>query len=147
MNINSGAGSTTNVVISTSVMKDTLALAGTMTGLAFGFLVLCMTVDDNFLNRALYTGASGAVGNLLGQAAYHGCTALWQAAVEIRDTVSTYMNHLGITPFNQQDSHIVQACTYAGALCGLGCSSATTSPLLVLGPPEEESIRASILVP
>ncbi|MBO9493542.1 hypothetical protein J7438_05505 [Thalassotalea sp. G20_0] len=144
MDINSGTGSTTNVIIPTSVMKDTLSLAGTITGLAFGFTVFEITVDDNFLNRALYVGASGTMGYLLAQGAYHGCTAFWQAAVEIRDTVSTYMDHLGITPFIQQDSHIVQACTYAGALCGLGCSSALTMPLLVLGPPEEEeSIRAN----
>lgn len=144
MNINSGAGSTTNVVISSSVAKDALTLAGTLSGLAFGFLVTRLPDDDSFLNRALYVGASGVLGNLLGQGAYHGCTAFWQAAVKIRDTVSTYMDHLGITPFIQQDSHIVQACTYSGALCGLGCSSALTSPLLVLGPPEEEAaIRAS----
>ncbi|WP_257285938.1 hypothetical protein [Endozoicomonas sp. SESOKO1] len=130
MDINSGTGSTTNVIISTSVMKDTLALAGTMTGLAFGFLVYSMSVNDNFLNRALYMGALGTAGYLISQAAYHGCTRLWQGAVEIRDTVSTYMDNLDIPPFIQQDSHIVQSCTYAGALCGLGCSSAITTPLL-----------------
>lgn len=134
MDINSGTGSTTNVIISTSVMEDTLAVAGTMTGLAFGFLVSRMTVDDNFLNHALFMGASGTAGYLISHAAYHGCTVFWQGAVEIRDTVSTYIDNLGITPFIQQDSHIVQACTYAGALCGLGCSSAITTPFL--GSPE-----------
>ncbi|WP_257265741.1 hypothetical protein [Endozoicomonas sp. ONNA2] len=127
MNINSGADSATNVIISSSVIKDTLAMAGTMTGLAFGFLVSTGSVHDNFLNRALYVGACGTAGYLIAQSAYHGCTAFWQSTVEIRDTVSTYMNNLGITP-TFRDSHIVKACTYAGALCGLGYSDGITSP-------------------
>ncbi|WP_422467227.1 MULTISPECIES: hypothetical protein [unclassified Endozoicomonas] len=144
MDINSGTGSTNNIIVPASVMKDSLALAGTMTGLAFGFHTARFAVDDNFLNRALYAGAYGFAGNLIGKGVYHGCTAFWHASVKIRDTVSTYMNHLGITPFIQQDSHIVQACTYAGALCGLGCSSAITSPLMLLGPPEKHAaIRAN----
>ncbi|MBO9493541.1 hypothetical protein J7438_05500 [Thalassotalea sp. G20_0] len=130
LNTNSDAGSTTNVVISTSVMKDTLSLASTLSGLAFGYLVFVVSNKDNFLNRGLYLGACGTAGYLFAQSACHGCTALWKGAEVIRATVSTYMNNLGIPPFSQ-DSHIVQAFTYAGACYSLRYSRVLEAPLFI----------------
>ncbi|MGO0307371.1 hypothetical protein ACTL6P_12320 [Endozoicomonas acroporae] len=137
LNTNSGAGSTTNVVISTSVIKDTLSMAGTLSGLAFGSFVSAVSRKDNFLNRGLYVGACGTAGFLIAQSACYGCTAFWKGTEVIRATVSTYMNNLGITPFSQ-DSHIVQAFTYAGALYSLRYSRALEAPLLIRS---EESIE------
>ncbi|WP_257285937.1 hypothetical protein [Endozoicomonas sp. SESOKO1] len=137
MNINPVAGSKNNVVISTSVVKDALVLAGTLSGLASGFPVFAFAVEDNFLNRAIYMGACGTAGYLIAQSACHGCTAFWKGTEVIRATVSTYMNNPGITPFSQ-DSHIVQAFTYAGALYSLRYSRALEYPLLIQS---EESIE------
>lgn len=107
MNINSGAGSTTNVVISSSVAKDALTLAGTLSGLAFGFLITRLPDDGSFLSRALYIGACSVVGHLTAKTANHSGAAFWQRAVEIPDTVSIHINNPDITP-TSQDSHIVR---------------------------------------
>ncbi|WP_422490223.1 hypothetical protein [Endozoicomonas sp. ALE010] len=137
VNTNSGAGSTTDFVISTSVIKDTLSVAGTLSGLAFGSFVSMSSDDDNVLTHRAYLGGCGTAGYLIAQNAYHGCAAFWKGSEVIRATVSTCMNNLGFTPFSQ-DSHIVQAFTCAGAWYGLCCSSALEAPLLILS---EEAIE------